>query len=311
MKTVLARPARATSFACMVAAVTLPTLSSATAGEKPGLSPLKGSEMSFAPAQIQLNPDGSVMRGPRSAIVTKNWAGYIIRYVQTGELYTSVSASWMIPTVIYYFHDPSFALEASSIWVGIGAACLDNSYLTQATCDNKDHSLIQVVTAQQATPTGTTYVAKYEMLPNPAVTIPITVNPGDRVTGSVRCVADCSSATQTWALALTNETTGAVWGPQNFAYASRESSAEWIEEAPSASAGILPLADFDVASVGVQMEANGKTPMLTLQDNGMIMMNPWGQWAKPSQSDPGQSGLFAFGVCWYDSAPGSIPCLSP
>ncbi len=191
---------------------------------------------------------------------------------------------------------------------GVFGACADDSYLTQAVCDDKDHTLIQVVTARRATPTDTEYVAKYEMLPNPPVTIPIPISPGDRISGAVQCVANCASATQTWTLSMIDETTGYSW-EQTVTYASRELSAEWIEEAPSASGGILPLADFDMAMLGPHLEANGKVPKLTLSENGFEMGDPYGQWANPSDAERGQNG--EFNVCWYDANPAGTDCLVP
>lgn len=317
MKTGFARPARVGGIACAVAAVALPALFTASAEEGAVLSSTKRPEIHFTPVHIKRNPDGSPKRSPQSAVITKNWSGYIVRGFQTGELYTSASANWTVPTVTYYQNNPGFALESSASWVGIGGACADASYLTQAVCDDKDRTLIQVVTAQKATPTGTEYVAKYEMLPAPAVTIPITINPGDRIAASVQCIANCSNPatildptqTQTWTLSLSNETTGSGW-QQIVTYASRELSAEWIEEAPTQTGvGILPLAYFDIANFGPHLEANGKVPKLSVSENGFEMQNPYGLWANPSDAERGQNG--EFNVCWYNADPSGTDCLVP
>lgn len=310
MKTGCARLARAGGIACAVAAVVLPALSAAGQEAEPAPSEITEPDIRSAPVEIQRNADGTPERNSQAAIVSTHWAGFAVRYAQTGEAYTSASASWMVPKVTYY---PGFDLEVSWEWVGVGGTCLDDSVLV-GPCDNQDKTLIQVATVERVTPTGITYLARYEMLPAAAVTVPgVAIHPGDRVSGSVQCIADCSSPMQTWLISFANQTTGQSW-QQSFTYASLESSAEWIEEAPrqifpDGTKQLLPLADFDMAALGPQVMENGQIPTLNMPLNGYVMVNPWGQWANPSQSALGQNGFF--NVCWYGTTPGSIPCKGP
>ncbi|HZU89199.1 MAG TPA: G1 family glutamic endopeptidase, partial [Stellaceae bacterium] len=251
----------------------------------------------FAPIQAHRNPDGTLAQGSPFRFLSENWSGYIVYSRQAGERYASVEASWTIPSVTYR---PGFSLEVSAIWVGIGGMCASRQ------CDQKDSTLIQLVTVQKAAAAGITYKAKYQMIPNPPGDIPIPIKPGDRITATVACVARCASDQQSWALSMTNDTTGAAWGPYTFDYRSSELSAEWIVEAPSSSGGVMPLADFDMATLGPQFGANGHIPSLTPAVNGIAMRNPYGQWASPSAPD-GRG----FNVCWYGADPAGGACPDP
>lgn len=285
---------RAAGLGALLAITALGSLAARPAG----LLPVRQQIARFAPIEVRRNPDGSVARNSEYEILSRNWSGYILRNWQTGQHYTSASASWTVPAVTWF---PGYSLESSATWVGIGGACKDQQ------CDEKDNTLIQVVTAQRATASGSQYVAKYEMLPNAPVTIPITISPGDVVSAAVDCVSQCKNSKQNWALNITDETTGQSWGPQTFRYSSAELSAEWIEEAPSSSSGILPLANFSIAKIGPQFAANGQTPSLSLSANGLEMKDPYGQWANPSDIATSAS---LFNICWYDADP-TTTCPAP
>ncbi|HJU16998.1 MAG TPA: G1 family glutamic endopeptidase [Stellaceae bacterium] len=293
MQIAFARLVRVVGLVGAAAAAVLPAFSSGAA-EQPDPSRSREQDIRLAPIQVNRNPDGTIAQGPQFRWLSKNWSGYIVQYWQTGERSTSVEASWTVPAVTYH---PGFSREASAIWVGIGGMCADQQ------CDAKDQTLIQIVTVHKATASGTKYEAKYEMIPDRPVTIPIPIKAGDRVTATLHCVAHCASAAQSWALSMTDDTTGAAWGPLTFKYGSSELSAEWIMEAPSSSGGVLPLADFGAAALGPDLGVNGRTPSLTSAANGIAMKTPYGQWASPSASD-GQG----FRVCWYDADPGNAVC---
>src|SRR5215472_12728330 len=135
------------------------------------------------------------------------------------------------------------------------------------------------------------------MLPQYPVQIPIEVKPGDSITASLKCIANCSSKKQVWTLSMVNNSTPQPSWSANFTYGSSELSAVWIEEAPY-SGGVLPLADFGT----VTFETNSSPPStLDLSTNGIQMTDPWGQTAIPSPSN-GSS----FDVCWENGT--KIPC---
>jgi Peptidase A4 family len=107
------------------------------------------------------------------------------------------------------------------------------------------------------------------------------VAPGDRMTASLSCQTNCDNPgqTQSWYLIMNNATQG--W---NFStavsYTSTFLSAEWIEEAPSSSAGTLPLADFATVTFHPTVDA-GSLPSLTASD-AIVMANPYGETSSPS-----------------------------
>jgi hypothetical protein len=296
MQIVVTRHTRIVGIAGVAVAVALLPCSVAVS-EQLGPSQSREPDIRFAPIQVHRNPDGTLAEGSPFRLLSGNWSGYILRSRRTGERYTSAAASWTIPSVTYR---PGFSLEASAIWVGIGGMCASQQ------CDQKDSTLIQLVTVHKATAAGVTYAAKYQMIPNPPVAVPIPIKPGDRITATVECVARCASDEQSWALSMTDDTTGVAWGPYTFDYRSSELSAEWIVEAPSSSGGVLPLADFDMATLGPQFGANGHIPSLTPAANGIAMRGPYGQWAIPSV--PNNRG---FNVCWYGADPGAAACPDP
>ena len=78
------------------------------------------------------------------------------------------------------------------------------------------------------------------MLPQVSQQVPLAVAPGDSVTVSIVEQAQGSGA---WQISMTNNTSGQTFETR-VTYASSESSAEWIEEAPSGPAGVLPLDNF-------------------------------------------------------------------
>jgi hypothetical protein len=146
---------------------------------------------------------GPHISGATETAESTNWSGYIA----TGSDFTAVSAQWVVPTV-----QPSEASQFSSTWIGIDGAT--------------NTSLIQAGTEQDASDGATTYYAWYELLP--ALSIPVEyVSPGD-----VMKVSIVENSPGTWAIViadLTSEQT--VSG--SVAYNTPQTSAEWIEEAPS------------------------------------------------------------------------------
>jgi hypothetical protein len=151
---------------------------------------------------------------------TYNWSGY----VDTGPTFTSVSAQWVVPTV-----QPSQSAQYSSTWIGI------DGYAPG------DTSLIQTGTAQETSGGATSYYDWYEILPNYAIEVG-SVSPGDHMTASVQQVT-----TRTWKIAITDVTSGSAFS-QQFSYSAPDSSAEWIEEAPTINGDQSTLADFGSAS---------------------------------------------------------------
>lgn len=143
-----------------------------------------------------------------------NWAGYA---VTPGSGVTAVDSTFTVPSAGAL--PPGF----SATWAGIGG------YSTS--------DLIQAGVAEQSIPSnpllGPQYYAWYEILP--AAETPITgcsgdsnctVSPGDQISVNIHNVSG-----NTWSVGMTD---AGRWSySTTLTYASSESSAEWIQEAPT------------------------------------------------------------------------------
>jgi Tfp pilus assembly protein PilW len=180
-----------------------------------------------------------------------NWAGY----AATGGNFTSVTGSWIVPSVTNQTR-----LSADAAWVGIGGV--------------NSQDLIQAGTQAITNNAGqTTYQAWYEILPNSSVSIPITVRPGDSVTASIQ-----NQGNNLWNISLKDITSGQNF-QINIPYTSSFSSAEWIQEMPSSPNGFIPLDNFGslqfTAASAVQ-DGNTVTPGQS-GAQPMTMINTSGQ----------------------------------
>jgi peptidase A4-like protein len=249
-----------------------------------------------APIQPHRNPDGSLTHGPQFLAGSLNWAGYEIAHFQTGQKYTSARASWIVAPITFGPTLSQGSDEYAATWVGIGGFCTDPG------CNGIDPTLIQLGTQSEVAPDGTaTYSAWYEALPQAPVTIPLAIHAGDQVTASLQCAALCIGQKQAWFLTMTNLNTNQSWS-HPVAYSSSQLSVEWIEEAP-VMGGILPLANFDVATVA-GASANGGTPVLSFLDNAIVMIDPWGQFVNVSAPD----GNNNFAACYGFGPFQLLPC---
>lgn len=129
-----------------------------------------------------------------------NWSGY----ADTGPSaqFTGVSAMWTVPTV------KAGARGDSATWVGVDG--FTNQDLVQAGTDQSSGS----------------YYAWYELIPQVAFSLG-PVKPGDQMHADVS-----QQSPGTWAVTLEDLTQKVTWsGP--VAYYAQETSAEWVEEAPT------------------------------------------------------------------------------
>ena len=246
-----------------------------------------------APIQLLRDRDGNAVADVSGALQSGNWAGYILAKFQTHAKYKAITATWTVPDVVFQGVD-----AASAEWVGIGGFCKN------ARCNKQkdvDKTLIQLGTAQEALGTSDLqYFAWYEMLPNPPVTTPLAVSPGDVITASLTCEGKCKGKAS-WTFSFTNETTSDTFS-RTVKYKSPNLSAEWIEEAPANGNGIEPLADFGTATFS-NGTVNGNTADLSNADS-VVMLNPNGQTANVSAPNPSLDG---FSACFGE---GSLaPCV--
>lgn len=207
--------------------------------------------------------------GKRAAGWTSsNWSGYAI----TGSTYSSVTAQWVVPAVA-----ASRKSTYSSNWVGI------DGY------NNSD--LIQTGTESDYYNGSAHYDAWWEILPAAETVIPsISVRPRDTVTASIT-----KGSGSSWTITITD-------GSQKFTttqtYTGPQTSAEWIEEAPTVGGRVAPLANygqttFDPGTV------NGGKPNLTASEGG-AMVQKQVQVSTPSNPDGDFDG---FSVAYGSAAP--------
>jgi hypothetical protein len=245
--------------------------------------------------QVLRRTDGRAARSLRNQLVTNNWSGYVAANFATGQIYTSAQGTWVVPTVTY-FPDPRFSAEYSSSWIGIGGFC------ENANCTVADNSLLQLGTEQDASSSRTRYYAWYEALPSPIKKIPMSIRPGDTITVSLQLIS-AGKKSQSWMLRMDDATGAQTWST-TLNYTSSQLSAEWIEEAPSSSGGILPLAEYGPSAAVSPAPAfdlgltSSGSPSLTPSE-GVVMSNPWGQTSNPSSVDSDSDG---FNTCWGNGA---------
>lgn len=179
------------------------------------LLPLFSGPASAAPAGV-LQPTNPAVRLPLhgGTVSSLNWAGYA---VTPGSGVTGVSSTFTVPASGVV--PPGFA----ATWAGIGG------YSTS--------DLIQAGVGEQSFPSnpllGSQYYAWFELLP--ASETPIsgcsgdancTVRPGDSITVNIHNLSGNS-----WSINLSDS--GHWTFSKTVSYASSESSAEWIQEAPT------------------------------------------------------------------------------
>jgi len=180
---------------------------------------------------------------------SSNWSGY----AASGGTFTSVTATWTVPTVL------STSSGADATWVGIGGL--------------SSRDLIQAGTQAMVDPSGVTYTSWIEMLPQSSRDVPLSISAGDSVTVSIT-----QQSGNDWLIAMKNNTTGGTYNV-TVQYASSNSSAEWVQEAPSVGRGLVSLDQFGTVQFsGASAVRNGKAMSLSaLSAKAITMINGQGQ----------------------------------
>jgi len=195
-----------------------------------------------------------------------NWSGY----AATGARFTSVSASWIEPTVV------CSGTAYSSFWVGIDG---DTSGTVEQTGTDADCS--------GSTPQ---YYAWYEMYPKFPTNISNPVQPGDALNASVT-----TDGVGRFTLTIADSTQGWTFSTRQRLKSAALASAEVIAEAPSSRSGVLPLADFGTVNFANAM-ANGVS-LASLHPDAITMVS--GSTVKAQPSSISSSGSFS--VTWKHS----------
>jgi peptidase A4-like protein len=227
-----------------------------------------------APAQTQ--PDTTTTTPARISDTSSNWSGY----VANGGTYTSVTGTWVVPQV------GATTTGADATWVGIGGVT--------------GTDLIQAGTQATVTGDGTvTYSTWTEILPDFSRTTPLEVTSGDTVTVTIT-----EQSSGMWLIVMVNNTTSESY-EKTLRYASSRSSAEWVQEAPSTSRGIVTLDDFgSVRFIAGSAVRDGRSLGLSaLSATPVAMINRAGQAiALPSTLGADGSSF----VVTRTSAPGTV-----
>jgi hypothetical protein len=174
---------------------------------------------------------------------SSNWSGYAL----TGSGYSSVTAHWVVQAV-----SRSHKATYSSEWVGIDG--FSNS------------SLIQTGTESDYYNGAAHYDAWWEILPAAETVIPsIVVSPGDQMSAKIT-----KGSGSSWTITISdmsrNETFSTVQ-----TYTGPQTSAEWIEEAPSVGGRIAPLANYGQTTFDPGTVNGIINPGLTASDGGVMI----------------------------------------
>jgi hypothetical protein len=239
---------------------------------------------------------------PSQQEVSQNWAGYVAGGSSSDTQFSSVSGSWVQPTV-----SCNSGQAYSAYWVGLGGS------------SSQSDALEQTGTQGDCTANGgTQYYAWYELVPSAPVQLSLAIHPGDHISAKVSV---SGSNVTVW---LADETTGQST-TKNLQMSSPDtSSAEWIAEAPSQCSGgdattgecqPLPLADFGTVQFsGASATANGHSGTISdpawssspiaLGSNGSYDVSFGGSGSSTAGATPSSlsSDGSAFSVTWQQNA---------
>jgi len=233
----------------------------------------------YALVSVVRDADGRPLMTEDGRYVSSNWSGYVLPSFKTGDTYTSVQATWIVPDVPFEKrkHD-------STQWIGIGGFCAD------ARCRKIDRTLIQIGTGQD--PLGgpeNVYFSWYQMSPGIPLGAPIGPNPGDVITASVSC--DPCIGNQMWTLSMMDLTSGVGWKGQPVPYQSSTLSAEFVEGTSADQRQILPLANYGTIPFDQSM-VNGSGANLG-GGYGIVLRAPQGNSSNISPLNPTADGFTA------------------
>ncbi|MGA7669731.1 MAG: G1 family glutamic endopeptidase [Nitrolancea sp.] len=193
---------------------------------------------------------------------SENWAGY----AATGGTFTDVSATWTVPNV-----SNTTDSSADATWVGIGG--VTSTDLIQAGTE-------AIVQGQEVS-----YSAWIETLPQSEKQVALAVSPGDQVNVSID-----QQSSGVWQIVMKNLTTGQTY-QTTVNYQSSLSSAEWIEESPSAGWAQVPLDDFgSVSFSNATAVENGQTVSIGQAKGKSITLAARNGQALAQTSDLGSDG---------------------
>jgi hypothetical protein len=202
---------------------------------------------------------------------SSNWSGYAL----PGSGFKSVTGRWIVTAAA-----PSHKATYSSEWVGIDG--YNNS------------SLIQTGTESDYRNGSRHYDAWWEILPAAETVIPsIAVHPGDVMTASITKQPIGSS----WTITITDTSTRQSFTTMQ-TYTGPQTSAEWIEEAPTVGGRVATLANYARATFDPET-VNSADPKFNASEGGVMVQNG-AQVSTPSVPDTDTDG---FNAAYGSTAP--------
>jgi len=217
-----------------------------------------------------------------SVATSSNWSGYVAQ----GGPFTSISGQWTVPTV-----QPSSAQVSSGTWIGIDGVA--------------SSSLIQTGTGQDSSGGVTDYYAWFEVLPAPAQYIGA-VTPGDVMSASI---TETGVNTNEWTVSIQDLTSHQIVSPSGTYYTPGQ-SADWIEEAPTGSSGLLTLANYGtVTFTHLAVGINGQAPSAPTNLQPVAMIDAGHNViSQPGPYDPAAN---TFSVSYVAGSPSTTTTTTP
>lgn len=236
-----------------------------------------------APAASMFSAATTVFHHPIAVVGTNQsgkWSGYNQGTLEDGhEMYTSVSGTWIVPTVTQH---KAGQAEYSSAWTGIGGGCVD------AGCTATDNTLIQAGTEQDVNSSGKpAYSAWWEIIPQPSTPVSLAVAPGNRINVTI---AEVSHGM--WRIVIRNLTSGKSV-IVNTPYSSTHATAEWIVETPlviGTGGGFAPLPNLTPVNFDKSL-TDGVNPSLISTEEIQLVNGSSKVIADPSSPDPDRDGF--------------------
>jgi putative cell wall-binding protein len=221
-----------------------------------------------APVERRQGAAGNASVVKHTVQLATNWSGE----VEQGGAFTSVSASWTVPTLT-----ASSSLAFAATWIGIGGF--------------SDSTLVQTGTVE-VTGTGSVgYGAWVEILPTPSWTVTLVTTPGGTPSylvapGDAMRATIEETGTDQWLISIADET-GQWTYSHTFSYGVTANSAEWITERPALftttarATQLATLADygstqFDQLTTGAGGAVSSPSRLVAIRmvDGGSVISSP-------------------------------------
>jgi len=212
-------------------------------------------------------------------VQSTNWSGYADDNT-AGNTYSKVAANWTEPSASC----SGSATSLAAFWVGI------DGYTSSSV--EQDGTLVECYRGSAY------YYTWWEMYPSNAIqVVGESLSPGDSISASV------SKSGGSYTLKVTDSTHSAnSFSTTQTCSSCADTSAEWVAEAPSGSAGVYPLSNFHSWTASSATVTSGSTAgvISTFPDDEMTMVDSSG--AVKAQPGSLNSGGNGFTVTWKRSS---------